>query len=423
MTATLRSRARAAGLAAAAVAALLAPRPAAAGGFGRPNSISARGVGFAGAFTAIADDPTALHYNPAGLGFLSANDVQVGLELVVAPRTFVPIDAAGERGASQDATPVAPLPSLGFAYRLTQDDVPTGAVIGIGLWNSYGGSLEYDPLPPGTPAINSTTEAVLEVVPGVGYQINDVVAVGIGVRVGIGLFDANTSVKPLDTTLSTRGVGIGASIGILVRPTDSLSLGAVWRSPLDVTVKGQGTLGTTPVMDVDVEHTQHWPQSAGLSAALRPIPALLVAAQVDWTQWSRLDDLQIVFPAQSAFNQTFPLDWRDSWALRLGGELRASDRAQLRLGVSYDTNAVPDRTIERQYLDGDKLSGTAGASLQLSRSMRIDLAFEVMLGQPRTVADNSDEARDAGWLEHANVAPGEYNGDVFTGELAFHYLF
>ncbi len=53
----------------------LATTHAHAGGLGRPTVISARAFGFGGAFTPIADDPSALHYNPAGLALQSKNAI------------------------------------------------------------------------------------------------------------------------------------------------------------------------------------------------------------------------------------------------------------------------------------------------------------------------------------------------------------
>ena len=83
-----------------------------AGGLERPNGISARAVGQGGAFCAIADDATAWHWNP-GAAALTAPSVMVGAEVVIAPRSYVPIDAAGVRGPAQEPeTPIVPLPSL-----------------------------------------------------------------------------------------------------------------------------------------------------------------------------------------------------------------------------------------------------------------------------------------------------------------------
>src|SRR6187551_1119647 len=95
-----------------AIALLFVSSTAYAGGTTRPNLISARGVGMGGAFTAIADDPTAVYFNPAGLDDLESQ-VMVGGELVYGPRSFVPLNPDGTNGAAQSTSVVAPVPAIG----------------------------------------------------------------------------------------------------------------------------------------------------------------------------------------------------------------------------------------------------------------------------------------------------------------------
>ncbi|HEY1584663.1 MAG TPA: hypothetical protein VGH63_03185, partial [Polyangia bacterium] len=47
-------------------------------GLSRPNIVGARAIGMGGAFTAIADDPTAVWYNPAGTALYGDNVFYVG---------------------------------------------------------------------------------------------------------------------------------------------------------------------------------------------------------------------------------------------------------------------------------------------------------------------------------------------------------
>src|SRR5207244_9988644 len=95
-----------------------------AGGLSRPNLISARGVGRGGAFTGIADDATAWYFNPAGAAWAD-DGVSVGVEIVYAPRSYVPIDASGTRGDAQKATAIAPVPAIGFVIHPSSDGVPS----------------------------------------------------------------------------------------------------------------------------------------------------------------------------------------------------------------------------------------------------------------------------------------------------------
>src|SRR6476469_8872344 len=83
-----------------------------AGGTSRPNLISARGVGIGGAFTGIADDVTAVYFNPAALDDLESQ-AMIGAELVYGPRSYKPLNNDGTTGPAQSTSVVAPVPAIG----------------------------------------------------------------------------------------------------------------------------------------------------------------------------------------------------------------------------------------------------------------------------------------------------------------------
>ncbi len=416
--------------------------PALAGGLARPNPVSARGVGMGAAFTAIADDPTALHYNPAGLANLPRSAVLLGAELVRAPRTYEPdptldacqTDPSVEVCQDQSPTsPVRPVPVLGFASRLHRDGIPSRLAFGVGFWNTYGGQLEFPRFEnQAIGAINETQNVTLEIVPGVAYEVNDVLALGLAFRVGVGLFKSNTTAKPSSADLSASGVGAGATVGIMVRPSKRLSIGGVYRTSMTNKLNGEGQLMTPAILDVDVKISQRWPQSAAFGIAYWLTDSLRVSGQVDWVGWSFLNELNVTFPGQEGMNQTFILDFDDNYAVHAGAEFLANDALALRAGWTFDSQAVPDETIERQFLDSNKMLGAVGASYHVTDNWRIDTAIETSIPTgKRTVPNNGDDL--AGWFNaplggvspatRANPAPGEHSGTLTTLQLAVQYLY
>src|SRR5260221_5117657 len=67
------------------MAVCLIPCPAIASGFSIYEQ-GGRGMGFAGAYVALADDPSAIFHNAAGIAFLKGRQIYVGGTLV-APQT------------------------------------------------------------------------------------------------------------------------------------------------------------------------------------------------------------------------------------------------------------------------------------------------------------------------------------------------
>ncbi len=403
--------------------------PAHAGGLARPNPISARSVGIGGAFSAIADDPTALHFNPAGIALLPGLNVMVGGEFVKAPRTYTPKSAFCDTNPTDEhcqpqspTAPIRPLPTMGFATRLHDEGVPSRLAFGVGFWNSFGGQLYYKDNISGT--IKSTRNAVLEVVPGIGYQVNDALAIGAAFRLGIGLFDSQVSKRIQDAKLSASGVGAGATLGILVTPGDALRIGAYYRTSLTVTTNGSGVVyQDTGNIDADIEFKQKWPQQAGLALAVRPIDKLTLAGQFDWDGWSIVNEISPTFKGNDQLTQQakIPTDWNDSYQIHLGAQYTASDKLELRGGWTYDSMAVTKQYMEREFLDGNSMFFAVGASVRFLQNWRVDTAFEIGPGGTTTVPDNSADV--TGWPARANVSPGDHSGELYTLELALQYLY
>jgi hypothetical protein len=325
-----------------------------AGGLERPNGISARAVGQGGAFCAVADDGTAWHWNP-GAPALNSPTATIGAELVIAPRSYVPIDAAGTRGDAQSPdTPIVPVPSLGVSVRASDR-----VTVGGGVWNPFGGQLTYAKT--GMAAIDATQDLVIEVVGGVAYKVTPRLAVGATVRLGVGLFSVETTDRPVTSDISGFGLGPGVGFGVAWRPIPRLAFGATWRSAMTVDVSGSGKLAIGTGLDLDMSHKQEWPQSVELGAAVAATSTVRVSAQVDWTGWTSFEQLAGALPGaarrrsgvRARLGQQPQLPPRRSVAGDAdGGGARRRVRRRQRGARSHDRAAVPrldqDRRLDRR---------------------------------------------------------------------------
>ena len=57
------------------------------------NELGGRAQGMGGAFTAVADDPTAIFFNPAGIAYLKGMQVSMDMLIVAGQFRFIPSDA------------------------------------------------------------------------------------------------------------------------------------------------------------------------------------------------------------------------------------------------------------------------------------------------------------------------------------------
>ena len=395
------------------LALLLISSTAYAGGTVRPNGISARGVSLGGAWVAWADDATAIYFNPGALDAMEPQ-VTLGAEYVLGPRKYTPIAADGTRGEPQETTIASPVPTLGLVGRFNYNDQPSRFTLGLGVWNTFGGRVAYPKT--GMPALDATQDLCIEVNGAAALHISDRFAIGGAFRLGIGFFHVESTMNPFDADLSSSGVGVGMTWGALIRPTDRLRIGLNWRSPMRITTKGSGTVTNLGVTDRhDIRHDQNWPQTVQLGFAYSATSKLRLAAQVDWSQWSQIDTIEVIFPAGGLPDQIYPEYWNDNWTVRLGGEYAVSRKVQLRAGTYYDTPAVPDRTLERQYSDSHKVGVSLGASLHAA-GWRFDAAGDAIIPRLRTVENNANAVEGVDALR--NKAPGDYIGSLITFELA-----
>lgn len=394
---------------------LLVSGTAYAGGTVRPNgSISARGIGMGGAWAAWADDPTAIYFNPGALDAIEPQ-VLLGGELVLGPRRYTPVAADGTRGDPQKTVILAPVPVFGIVGRFNDDDEPSRFTLGLGAWNTFGGRAYYEKT--GMPALDSTQDICFEVNAAAAYHVSDRLSVGAVARLGIGLFSIESTMNPYDATMSASGVGGALGVGALLRPTDNIRVGVNWRSPMRITTKGTGAIMILPgtTNRPQIEHDQNWPQQVQLGVGIAMSPRFKLATQVDWSQWSQVATIQVRFPNGELPDQIYPEYWKDNWSLRFGGEFAVSHAFQLRAGTYYDTPAVPDHSLERQYSDAHKFGVALGAGVRAGL-WRIDFSADGIIPRLRTVPDNRQDVTGVGAL--VNKAPGEYLGSLITFELA-----
>ena len=423
--------------AAAAGALAVTAAPAAAGGLARTSALSARSNGLGGAFTAIADDPSAVHHNPAGLSFIAGNMALVNLEVASATREYSPEFAddtcAGDNAGAEfcrvqrTKRNVSPAPTLGIVFRPDVDGAPSRLTLGMAAYTYFGGLAIFGGFEDTSiPALEKTTTFAVEIAPGFSYEVNDHLSIGATLRVNLGFIDLRTRAKPIDAELDGSGVGLGGNLGLRLRPNEHWSIGVVYRSGVSIDVSGEGTFDAgTGARDADYDFNQQWPQSAGLGVAYRASDEFLVSAQFDWFDWSRLNSFQFEFPGGELPTQTVLLDWTDNVIVRLGAEWWVSDRVAVRAGAGFDSQTFPEHTTERSFVDTDAFFGAAGLSVRLAEGWTLDASFDYLGGPALDIDDNRDEFdgfryQPPGSISPrtpANAAPGQHQGSIANASV------
>jgi len=407
-----------------------------AAGFRLPEAgVKAMGMGFA--FTAQADDPSAIYFNPAGLTQLKGHNVMVGV-------TYV-----RENGA--DFTGTTPVDNVTAIKSETQKSlnffIPNAYytkttsdgyfAYGVGIFAPFGLGQEYNNKDTSIFRNQITRIDLMTVVvnPTIAFKINEFLSVGAGIDWMWGQAELEkTPVVPgvgnlYNSKLKGDGDVWGYNFGLLLKPTPNFRIGASYRSPFNLKIKNgdvtisntspayaSGLLGPTP-SNTKGSATVAMPATFALGAAYTA-GRLTVEADADWTFWHSFSSLPITIqdPVPTLFSTTNPKQWEDVIALRFGAEYRVTDPLALRAGVVYDPSPVPAATMGPELPDSDRMNYMVGAGYKIGRCT-IDGAFMYIDKKDRTVNNQAITASGGTGFN------GTWTGDAWLVGLDVGYNF
>jgi long-chain fatty acid transport protein len=417
-----------------------------AAGFRLPEAgAKAMGMGFA--FTAQADDPSAIYFNPAGLTQLKGQNVMVGV-------TYVR-ENGGEFTGTTPVDNNVPLTSGGFTNQKSETQkslnffIPNAyyarttnsgnVAYGVGIFSPFGLGQEYKDK--NTSIFrNQITKIDLQTIvvnPTIAFKVGDILSVGAGIDWMYGKAKLEkTPWNPLlpssvgnlyNLDLKADGDAWGYNVGLLLKPTENFRIGANYRSPFtlhlkngDVTIANtspaylSGGLGATP-SNTKGSATLSLPATFALGAAYT-MGKLTVEADADWTFWHSYGSLPITIQnsTPTLFSTNAQKTWKDVCALRLGAEFRVIDPLALRAGFVYDPTPAPASTMGPELPDADRLNYMVGAGYKVG-PLTIDGALMYIAKKDRTV-NNQSVAAMTGFN-------GTWTGDAWLVGLDVGYKF
>lgn len=398
------------------------PHVASASGFALLEQSAARlGNAFSGT-TVVADDASAMFYNPAALAHLdraqwvfSASGVKIQSEFRNANSTPPLTHELGSEGG--DAGDWNAIPSAYFALPINDR-----LAFGFGFNVPFGLKLEYpDDWIGRFQALNSEIQTY-NFNPAFAWELNDVVTLGIGLnyqRMQAELTNAVNYTAIVAGAAPLFGVpqeeipaliaanpGLqgravvrgddetwGFNVGAIFQLAPDTRLGISYRSSADYDVEGSarfepamtsdtlgqtiiatvsapgGPFATTPA-SVDLE----LPEIATASLSHRIGERWELLADVAWTGWSSVQYLRVERPDGSEITTT-PELWEDSWRFALGASYQLNDAWKLKVGAAFDETPVPDSTRTARLPDADRTWVAFGARYDTGGAFVFDFGY------------------------------------------------
>ena len=421
-------------LAAALAACILGPLPAHAAGFAIFEQ-GARGMGFAGAFTAQANDPSAIFHNAAGIAFLKGKQFYLGGTLIHPSSTFTganpfPGASVTEKGDTGLLIPPAAYYTQTFSERL---------VFGIGLHTPFGLTTSW--ANPDTFSGRFISEKAelkgFSINPTIGYKLADRFAVGGGLDIrlsSVSLQRRVPIVNPFTQRVtdaatvdlkSNTDVAFGFNVGALAKISDSLSAGVHYRHKVTANYKGNATFTQLPTgnTQLDTSLAVRLPQGSQALTTSIDFPALFSGgvafttgdwtfeADADWYQWSRFRQLSLVFTDRPDLSQNIVENYQNTWQYRMGLERRLSETLAVRGGYFFDQSPAPAASISPLLPDADRNGFALGGTWKAGR-FHADAAMWVLLSPERSTEGVSRDQFNGTYKSHA-VTLGIFLGYSF----------
>ncbi|HEX5760168.1 MAG TPA: outer membrane protein transport protein [Thermoanaerobaculia bacterium] len=364
---------------------LAASAPGRGAGFGIFEQGS-KAMGMAGAFTAQADDPSALFHNAGGVAFFTRREIATGFTWI--------------RSVEADFEGAAPFPGPGVREEQeTLSEFPPHLYwvqpinhtwkFGLGINSPFGLATEWaDPAEFSGRFLSTRAELrAVDVNPTIGWQLTPNFGLGFGAVArfsDVQLARRVPAINPFTQRVSDIGAlelesdfgeGFGWNAGLLHRVGSSFSWGLAYRSGIDVDYEGDARLtqiatGTPfdPIIaarlpfdrDLPVATALEFPDMASLGLAFALSPNLLLETDVNRTGWSSVETIVIDFTGGDLPDATIPEEWEDANNYRAGLRWTLSPATQLRFGYVFDETPQPEPAVSPLLPDSDRHGVTFG---------------------------------------------------------------
>jgi len=392
-----------------------------AGGF-QLNEHGAKALAMGGAFTAIANDPSAIYWNGAGLSQLTGTNIMIGTSLIAPQSTF--------RGVTPDITKYRAknlvfFPTHFFGSHAFNDQWS----VGLGFTTPFGLGTEWDENWIGKYLALKTTLMTFTVSPVVTYSPVKSISLSAGfvysfANVEITRKSQLSTILANDAYVDLTGddsFAYGFNAGIMFKPTDFLSIGASYHSEVKYDFKGTAvTVGpdqlaaSLPNGDITAELTT--PQNIAVGIAVDVTKRLKVSADYQFVGWSSYDVLAVDFANPDFEDIASPRNYKDAYIVRVGAGYQMNDQINLMGGVYFDKNPVSTAYLNPTLPEADRLGLSFGIEAKLFEDLSITGSYLFIRAKQVTVTDSEEI-----YSEPSSKFNGTYNSNANIFSLGFVY--
>jgi long-chain fatty acid transport protein len=291
----------------------------------------------------------------------------------------------------------SPIPAVAYVRPLSD-----ALSAGVGVFGVAGMGVDYPTNLYGGPTLTSYLQG--RFTPGVAYKLSDRLSVGATANLMLAQMKYDVAggfgQAKHDTATS---LGIGATVGVQYTPVKAVTLGAAYESKsvfqdFSFEVPGGRTdpFGNTYGAGTD-KLTFDQPQTVTVGFSVRPLDVLLVAADVEWINWS--DTMGKNLPKYSSDTSVtgarpFDMAWSDQWVYKIGAQVSPVRGLDVRVGYDYGKMPLdPSRAFENLAFPAvAEHHVTAGVGYRATDKVSLNLAAMYALNAKISGANVTEQA-------------------------------
>ena len=418
--------------------------------------------GMGNAFSAQADDPSALHYNPAGMTQLHGVELMTGMLLSGGTTSFTSPTGATATGDRNGSLAWPPPGHLYLTANLKDLGVRAlgDLTAGVGVTVPFGSLTRWPNDGPFRTATTFNSLPLLDIKPTLAYKLTEDLSIGLGADIYTfsGLFGEGhverTSVWPggggipagaqIELFGSDTAAGFNASmLYTALRNGDGkpiANIGIVYRSQATLHLDGAFLANGSNVSDATA--TFVLPQVITGAVAIWPVRnrerEWKLEVDVDYVGWKSVRNLDVHLANGATIPQ--PLNWRSTYGVMLGTEYKwlaleslPSWEVALRAGYTNQQTQMPDFGFDPGSPSADvnivggglglvckaqaKFLGLIpcgdwGVGAVNAKLIGLDLSFQAALYEERTITGNRNP-----------TVNGLYKTTLYTGGVSVRVAF
>jgi long-subunit fatty acid transport protein len=366
---------------------------------GNTFGLGARAMGMGGAFLGVADDFTALYWNPAGLAQIRKFELYGGLSHL---QTDAETQLTRERVTEADESKTRPN-SIGLVYPLYASRGGVALALGYNRPQNFDQEIAIRGIDPSRGTVfsgldvdetNATTGGIGVWSFGAGVYISENILLGGSVDfwAGTSFNEVNTAardVNDIDSALTSFAfhdlidreyIGFSGRVGLLAKASENVTFGLIAVLPIDLEVDEEWRQETEATFDDGVTEREadagsilfdiERPFEFGGGIAVKLLEKrLTLAGDFQFTDWTQTEYSRP--PAEGIDRANFDRFYDSTIQIRLGAEYRFPE-IETSVRVGYFRDPIP---FQGKEIESDRNFFTVGVGKIFDEVIKLDAAY------------------------------------------------